>query len=124
MDLRQRVKDGAGGFFELDRASDIQRAGQDLFPAVQVTELHQDLAERCQRHRQAAPRTQRLMQGHTALGEGERLVVVVAHERHVRLVVDDAGQHVVGLDGLREPLTLAKRTRGLVGSAGLREQDG
>ena len=63
------------------------------------------------------------MQRHAALGERKRLVVLVAHECHVRLVVDDTGDDVVGLDGLSEPLALAECPRCLTGSAGLGEQD-
>ena len=64
------------------------------------------------------------MQRHAPLGQRERLLVVVAHQRDVGLVVHDPGEHVVGLDGHGEPFALAQRGGGFVSSARLGEQHG
>jgi hypothetical protein len=124
VDLGERIEDGAGRLLELHRAADFQRAGQDLFRALQVPELHQDLAERRERDGQAVTRAERLVQRDAALRERQRLLVLVAHERHVGLVVDDAGEDVVGVDGHREPLALPECAGGFIGAARLREQHG
>ena len=115
-------KTRAGRLLELHRAADFQRAGQDLFRAIQVPELHQDLAERGEGDGETVTRAQRLVKRDAALGERQRLVVMVAHERHVGLIVDDAGEHVVCLYGHRQPFALPERACRLVGSTGLREQ--
>ena len=64
------------------------------------------------------------MERDAALGERERLVVLMPHQRDVRLVVHDAGEHVVGLNGHREPFALTQGGRGFVVAARLREQHG
>lgn len=48
--------------------------------------------------------------------------MTMLHQRDVRLVVHDAGEHVVCRNRHREPLTLAKRRDRLFASACLREQ--
>ena len=122
VDLRQRVEDRAGRLLELHRAADFQRAGQDLFRALQVPELYQDLAERGEGDGETVVRAQRLVQRDAALGERQRLIGMVAHELHVGLIVDDACEHIVGLDGNGQPLALSERACRLVASTRLREQ--
>ena len=83
----------------------FERAGEDLLGALEIAELHEDLSERGQCDREAVTRSERLMQRDAALGEGERLIVAMPHQRHVRLVVHDAREHIVGWDrhGERSP---------------------
>ena len=63
------------------------------------------------------------MQRDTALGQRQRLIVAMAHQRHVRLVVDDAGEDVVGGNGHRQTLALSQSGRGFVHAPGLREEN-
>ena len=64
------------------------------------------------------------MQRHAALGKRKCLFVLVAHQRDVRLVVHDAGEHVVSLDGRRQPLALTEGGGGFFAAPCLCEQDG
>ena len=111
MNLRQRVEHGAGRLVELNRAAHFERAREDLLGALEVAELHEDLSERGERDGEAVARAERLVQRDAALGQRQRLIVTMAHQRDVRLVVHDAGEHVVGLDRHRQPLALAQRRR-------------
>ena len=122
MNLRERVEHGAGRLVELDRAAHLERAREDLLGALEIAKLHEDLAERRQRDGEAVAGAERLMQRDAALGERERLIVPMPHQRDVRLVVHDAGEHVVGVNGHREPFALPQRGRGFVVAARLREQ--
>jgi hypothetical protein len=124
VDLRKRVEDGAGGLAKLNGTAQVERAREDLLGPLEIAELHEDLAKRRQRDRQSVPRTERLVNGDAALGKRERLIVMMAEERDVRLIVDDAGEHIVGLNGHREPLALSKGGRRFVAPARLREQHG
>ena len=63
-----------------------------------------------------------LLQLDAALGERQRLVVAVLHQRDVRLVAADRRQDVAGVDHHREPLGLAQRRHRLVEPAFLRER--
>ena len=63
------------------------------------------------------------MQRDAALRERERLIMSMAHQRDVRLVVDDAGEHVVGGNGHRETFTLAQTRGRFVNAARLREKN-
>src|SRR5262249_52311086 len=105
-----------------DRTAELQCPVENLFRTLEITNLYADLSERCERDRQAMPRADFLVDGHTALGEGKRLLMTVAHEGHVRLVVHDAREHVVGFDGSRETLGLPQRPRRFVVPSGLRQQ--
>jgi hypothetical protein len=67
-------------------------------------------------------RSERLVKRHAALRQRQRLIVVVTHERHVCLVVHDPGEHVVGMNGHRQPLALAQGRRRFVATSGLCEQ--
>ena len=124
MNLRERVEDGAGRLVELHRAADLERAREHLFGALEIAELHENLAERRQRHGEAVTGAERFVQRDAALGERQRLIVLMAHQRDVRLVVDDPRQHVVGRNRHREPFALSQGGGGLVVAAGLREQHG
>ena len=119
MNLRERVEHGAGRLVELDRAADFERAREDLLRALQIAKLHEDLAERRERDGEAVSRAERLVERHAALGERQRLFVLMAHQRDVRLVVHDAREHVVGLDRRRQAFTLAKRRGGFFAAARL-----
>ncbi len=92
---------------ELNRAADFERASEDLLGAFEVAKLHVDLAERRECDRETVTWAQRLVQRHAALRKGERLIMSVTHQRDVRLVMDDAGKHVVGGNRHRETFTLA-----------------
>ena len=109
VDLRQRVEDGAGRLVELHRLADLERPHQHFFGAVEVADLHEHLAERGQRDRQAVPFAERPVERHAALGEGQRLVEPVRHQRQDGLVVGGAGQHVVGVDRRGEALGQPQR---------------
>ena len=123
MNLRERVEDGARGFMKLDGTADFQRAREDAFRTLELPKLHEDLAERRECDGQAVTRAERLVQRHASLGKRQRLIVLVAHQRHVRLVVDDAREHVIGLNGHREALTLTQRSGGFFAAPGLSEQN-
>ena len=62
------------------------------------------------------------MQGHAALGENERLIVAMLHQCDIRLIVHDAGKHIVGGYRHCESFTLPEPCDGFVGSTRLREQ--
>ena len=123
VNLRQRVEDRAGRLVELNRAAHFERAREDLLGAFEIAKLHVDLSERGQRDGQAVPRPERLVQRDAALGERQRLIVAMAHQRHVRLVVNDAREDVVGGDGHRQTLGLSQSGRGFVHTSRLRQQD-
>jgi hypothetical protein len=57
------------------------------------------------------------MQRDAALGQRQRLIVMMAHQRHVRLVVDDSREHVVGVNRHGEPFAVAQRGGGFVAAA-------
>ena len=63
------------------------------------------------------------MQRDASLGERERLLVLVPHERDVRLVVHDPREHIVCLDRHRETLALPESRRSFFTAARLREKD-
>jgi hypothetical protein len=63
------------------------------------------------------------VQRDATLCKRERLIMTMTHQRHVRLVVDDAGEHVVGGNRHRETFTLPQTCRRFVNAAGLREED-
>ena len=81
---------------------------QDLLGALEIAELHEDLSERGQRDGQAVAGAERLVQRDAALGERQRLIVAMAHQRDVRLVVDDAREDVVGGNRHRQTLALTQ----------------
>ena len=89
-----------------------------------TAELHEDLAERCQRDSEAVSRAERLVQRDASLGKCQRLFVLVPHQRDVRLIVDDAREHIIGLNCAREALTLTQRSCGFLAAPRLREQNG
>src|SRR6188508_3398866 len=62
------------------------------------------------------------MQRDAALGQDERLLVAMLHQCHVRLVMHDAREHIVGRYRHREAFTLPQPRDGFVCSARLREQ--
>ena len=117
MDLRKRVEDRAGRLMELDRAPHLEASRQDLFGTLEVAKLHEDLTERGERHCQAVPRCERLVQRDAPLGQRERLLVLVPHQRDVRLIVHDAREHIVGLDGHGQAFTLRERRGGLLAAS-------
>ena len=53
VNLRERVEDGARRLLELHRAADLESARQHLLGALEVAKLHEDLAERRERHGEA-----------------------------------------------------------------------
>ena len=108
---------------EMERAADVERAVQRLLGALQVAEADADLAERGERDGEPVRRARVLVQRDAALGERERLLVAVLHQRDVRLVAAHRRQHVVGLDDDRQPLGLAQRGHRLVEPPVLRERD-
>ena len=55
---------------------------------------------------------------------GQGLIEPMAHHRHVRLVVDDGGEDVVGLDRNGQAFALAQRVVRLLGSSRLGQQHG
>ena len=124
MNLRERVEHRARRLVELDGAPDFERASEDLLGAFEVAELNEDLAERRECDGEAVTRSERLMQRDAALGERERLIVAMLHQRHVRLVVHDPREHVVGGNRHGETLALAQCGDRFVAAAGLREQNG
>ena len=124
MNLRERVEHRARRLVELDGAADFERASEDLLGAFEVAELHEDLAERRECDGEAVTRSERLVQRDTALGERERLIVPMPHQCHVRLVVHDPREHVVGGNRHGEAFALAECGDRFFAAAGLREQDG
>ncbi len=122
VNLRKGVEDRAGRLVELDRAPHLEASRQDVFGALEVAELDEDLAERGERHRKAMARGQRLVQRDASLGKRERLLVLMPHQRDVRLVVHDAREHVVTLDGHGEAFTLRQRRGRFLAAPGLCEQ--
>lgn len=64
------------------------------------------------------------MERDAALRKRERLIVAVAHQRHVGLVVHDAGEDIVCGNGHGEPLALSKSRRRFVDTSRLRQQHG
>ncbi len=62
-----------------------------------------------------------LLQFDAALGERQRLLVPMLHQRDVGLVATDRGQHVSGFDKHRQALGLRERRHRLVEAAFLRE---
>ena len=59
VNLRQRVEHRAGRLVELNRAADFERAREDLLGALEIAELHEDLAERRERDGEAVSRAER-----------------------------------------------------------------
>ena len=87
MDLRQRIEDGAGRLpHELRGLRTSRSAVERLFCAIEAAEADANLPERGERHAQAVRRAALLLQFHAALGQRQRLVVPVLHQRDVRLV--------------------------------------
>ncbi len=124
MDLRQRIEDGAGRLpHELQRAAHVEGAVERLFCAIEAAEADANLPERGERHAQAVRRAALLLQLHAALGQRQRLVVPVLHQRDVRLVAADGRQHVPGLDEHRQTLRLAERRHRFVEAAFLGKRD-
>src|SRR5688572_3202940 len=123
MNLRERVEHRAGRLMELNRTANLEGACEDLFGALEIAKLHVDLTERGERDREAVTRAERLVQRDAAFRERERLIVAMTHQRDVRLVVHNAGEHVVGGNGHRETFTLPETCRRLIDAAGLREED-
>ncbi len=124
MNLGERVENGAGRLaHELQRAAHVERAVEGLFGAVQAAEPDAYLSERGERDAQTVRRTALLLQFHAALGERQRLVVPVLHQRDVGLVAADSRQHVPGLDEQRQPFRLRESRHRLVQPAFLRERD-
>jgi hypothetical protein len=68
-------------------------------------------------------RTTLLLQFHAALGERQRLVVAVLHQRHVGLVAADRREDVPRLDEQCQPFRLCESRHRLVQTAFLRERD-
>jgi hypothetical protein len=119
LNLRQRIEHRAGGFVELDRAANLERAVQRVFGAGQVAEADANLAERRQRDGETVARAVRFVQRHAALGERQRLLVAMLQHRHVGLVAADGREHIVGVHQRREALGLAERRHCLVVTAEL-----
>ncbi len=82
-----------------------------------------NLPERGEGDGQPVRRASAFVQRDAALGQRERLLVLVTHHRDVGLVAADERQHVFGLDLLGEVLALAERRHRFIGPAGLRERD-
>ncbi len=114
VNLGQRVEDGAGGDVELHRLADFERPHQDVFGAIQIADLHEHLPQGRERDRQAVAFPQGAIEGDAALGEGQRLVEPVRHQRQDGLVVCGAGQDVVGVDGRGEPFRQPQRRGGFL----------
>ena len=124
MNLCKRVVHGATGLAqELHGASHVQRPAKDLLGAQQVSHAHADLPERGQRDAETVGRAGFGLKRHAPLGERQRLVVPVLHERHVRLIPADDGDDVVcaGQDG--EALGMAQRRHRLVEASVLGKRD-
>ena len=66
--------------------------------------------------------TQRLVERDAALGERQRLVVMMPNERHIGLIVDDAREHIVGLNRHGQSFALPERACRLLAAPRLREQ--
>ncbi|HZL94079.1 MAG TPA: hypothetical protein VFB99_10560 [Vicinamibacterales bacterium] len=124
MNLRERVEHRARRLVELDGAPDFKRASEYLLGAVEVADLNEDLAKRRECDGEAVTRSERLMQRDTALGEREGLIVAMLHQCHVRLVVHDPREHIVGGNRHGETLALAECGDRFFAAAGLREQNG
>ena len=105
------------------RAAHVERAVQRLFGALEIPDAHANLTERGERDAETVRRPRLLLELDAAFGERQRLVVTVLHQRHVRLVPVDRGEHVAGLDHQRQPLGVAQRRHRLVQTAFLRERD-
>ena len=122
VDLRQRIEDRAGRLaHELQRAAHVERAIERLFRAVEVAEPDTDLAERGERDAEPVRRAPVLLQLDAAFRQRPRLLVPMLHQRDVRLVATDRGQHVPGLDEHGQPLGLRERRHRLVEASLLRE---
>ncbi len=119
--LRKRVVNRAGGLVELHRGPDVERAMQNRVGALEMAEANANLTERGERSRQARALADALVHRDGPLGEGQRLIVPVANQRHIRLVPVDHGEHVVGLNGGGEALGLAEGRGRFVVAAGLRQ---
>ena len=89
----------------------------------QVAEPDADLAERGERDGQAVHRAGVLVQRQGAVGERQRLVVAVAHERDVGLVAAHERQHVLGARHGGQVLGLPQRRHRLVEPSRLRRHD-
>ena len=123
VNLRERIEHGAGRLaHEVQRAAHVERAVEHLFRAPQIADPHADLSERRQRDAEPVRRARLLLQLDAALGERQRLIVPVLHQRHVGLVAADGGQHVARLDHHRQTLGLAQRRDRLVEPSFLRER--
>ena len=122
VDLRERVEDRAGCLVKLDGAAQLERPLQGRLGAGEVAHPHADLPEGAESRGEAVPAPVRLVQAHAALDERQRLVVLMLEHHHDRLVRQDRGQHVVGVDHRREALGLAHGADRLLVAAELRER--
>ncbi len=124
VDLRERIEHGARRLaHELERTADIERAIERLFRPVQAPEPNADLAERGERHAKAVGRPSALLELDAAVGERQRLLVAVLHQRDVRLIAADRRQHVARFDEQGEALGLRQRRHRFVEPALLSERD-
>jgi hypothetical protein len=124
MNLRERVEHRACRLVELNRTADFERAGEDLFGAFEVAKLHVDLTECGEGDREPVTRAERLVQSHAALGKRECLIVPMTHQRDVRLVVHDPGEHVISRNLHRETFTLPQTSGRFIDAPGLCEEHG
>ena len=114
-DLRERVEDGAGDFVELSLGCATSSARCSTFSArSSLPSLHENLSERGERNREAAPGADLLLQRRALFGQRQRLLVAVLNQRDVRLVVADDAEHVLRLHRRGEALGLPQARRSLL----------
>ena len=121
MNLGEAV-DGATRLAQELHAPHVERPAKQFARAQQVSNADADLPERGKRDAETVRRPGSGLKRHATLGERERLVVPVLHERHVRPISADDGDDVVpALDG--ESLGMAQRRHRLVKASVLGKRD-
>ena len=113
----------AGDLVRVHVRGQVQGAAQRLLGLVEVAELDADVAERGERGGEAVRLAGRFVQGHGALGQGDRLVVAAAQLRHRRLVHIGERKDVVGAQGRGDSFRVAERRGGVVVAPLLRVHD-
>ncbi len=94
---------------------------QNFLGALELAEPHEDLSERGERNGEPASGPHLFLQRRTVLGHGERLLMAVLEQRHVRLVVADDTEDILRLHRRRESLGVLQRGIGFFDAPALSE---